>query len=88
MSPISSVVRILHPCCIAHERKDLGRDYTDQCKLIQPYPDTDKTDQHKFANLDGQSVMTPKTNQKKIISLEAWTDAFIVLLWRMSFDNR
>lgn len=47
-------------------------------KLIQPDPNTDKTDQHKFAILDGQLVLTRKTNRKKITSLEAWADAFIV----------
>lgn len=60
------------------KEKIWAKDYIDLSKLIQPDPDTDKTDQHKFSILDGQLVMSPKTNPKKITSLEAWTDAFIV----------
>lgn len=76
------LISVLH-CLGIHvaqpmKEKIWAKDYIDLSKLIQPDPDTDKTDQHKFSILDGQLVMSPKTNPKKITSLEAWTDAFIV----------
>lgn len=36
--------------------------YIDLSNIIKPDPYPDKTDQHKFAILDGQLVMIPKTN--------------------------
>lgn len=59
MSPISSVnqsptpiIRFSH-CLGTHvtqrmKEKIWAKDYIDLSKLIQPDPDTDKTDQHKF----------------------------------------
>lgn len=89
MSPISSVnhnptplISVPHCLCIhvaqPMKEKIWAKDYIDLSKQIQPDPDNDKTDQHKFSILDGQLVMSPKTNPKKITSLEVWTDAFIV----------
>lgn len=73
------------------KEKIWAKDYIDLSKLIQPDPDTDKTDQHKFAILDGQLVMTPKTNPKKITFLEASTDDIVfasIYLTRHRADNQ
>lgn len=62
------------------KEKILENDYIQLSRLIQPDPDTDKTDQQKLICLDCQlhKVMTPKINPKKFTSLEAWADVFIV----------
>lgn len=80
MSPISSghqnstpLISVSH-CLGIHvgqpmEEKIRAKDYIDLSKVMQPDHDTDKTDQHKFAILDGHLIMTPKTNPKKSTSL-------------------
>lgn len=62
------------------KEKILENGYIQLSRLIQPDPDTDKTDQQKLICLDCQlhKVMTPKINPKKFTSLEAWADVFIV----------
>lgn len=86
----SLVFCIAQTSMLHNHQKIWAKYYIDLSKLIQPDPDTDKTYQHKFAILDGQLVMTPKTNPKKITSLETQTGAFIafasIYLTRHSAD--
>lgn len=66
------------------KEKIWAKDFIDLSKLILYDTETDKTDQDKLPILNVQLNMTPKTNQKKITFLGAWTDAFVVFA-RISF---
>lgn len=93
MSPIFSVnitplISVSH-CLGIHvaqpmKEKIWAKDYIDLSKLVQPDQDTDKTDQHKFAVLDGQLVMKPKIVQRKLHLLKHGRMHLLYLLANIS----
>lgn len=52
------------------KEKIWSKDYIDLAKLLRTDLDTDKPDQ-KFSIVDGQSIMSPKTNSKKITTVDS-----------------
>nr|XP_034312472.1 uncharacterized protein LOC109619766 isoform X3 [Crassostrea gigas] len=59
------------------KEKIWSKDYIDLAKLLHTDLDTDKPDQ-KLSIVDGQLIMSPKTNPKKITTVDSWTDAFLI----------
>lgn len=59
------------------KEKIWSKDYIDIAKLLHTDFDNDKPDK-KISIVDGQLIMSPKTNPKKITTVDSWTDAFII----------
>ncbi|XP_048743934.2 uncharacterized protein LOC125657358 [Ostrea edulis] len=62
------------PQTIKH--KIWGKEYIELGKVLESELDSERG--QKFSIVEGQLVMQPKSNTKKITSIDSWTDAFLV----------
>ena len=63
------------------KQKIISGEYIDMSTLLSnPHATNSNTLQHKVVMFEGELVIQPKQEVKKIISVESWTDAFIVFI--------